>query len=393
MNRRSSATLFIALTAVFASACGSPSGPNAGANDIMVTLSNASASPTPTTESAPIITDAPPTTVTAATPAETTTTTISIESSKNAWRELIQGATYPTTQPWRSDAGIYALAYSSDTGLSPAARTGYVLHTFDGTSWTGSDDIGGTDCNNMPQSCTISLIGARTQQPVIFVSWCCPMNHPVWSGPISAAYQVDNGRIVEAVSGKDYYFSYSEGDDFWEEENCSFFWMSGTPDEQCVEWSTTRYTVQADGQVETATSTRTVEASFTTCMESSYAPEGCVLETTIRYDPRCEFDPVWTGAFSLEQCEYGGWVLMAERKLVTLGFSMIADGYYDPGEVPTIIAFQNQNRLDADGYIGPGSWRALFPEYDCAINPQGGLCAGGDTNNDGVFGPGDIFPD
>jgi len=379
------------LTTALLAGCssGDSGGGDAADSDIVdVTLASESNTPTSTTTNQTTTTSITTTTSAPSTtnPPETTTTTIPIKASRTAWANLTGNAAYATSQPWSSDGVIHAVAHSSDTGLSPSARTGFVLHTFDGTQWTGSVDIGGTDCNSMPQSCTIDLIGEATQRPVLYMSWCCPMNHPAWSGPIAAAFQVNDGRVLPAVDGKEYFFAFGPDSDSWAEDTCTTYWLSGTPDEQCVEWLTTEYTVRPDGRIDTADSARTEEAAFTVCMEH-VMDQGCQLETIIKYDSRCEIDPVWTLAFSLEKCEYGGWVLMAELRLVELGYSVIADGYYDPGEVPTIVAFQNQNGLDADGYIGRGTWSAIFPDLVCTAVQY---CD--DINDDGVFGPGDIFP-
>ena len=58
-------------------------------------------------------------------------------------------------------------------------------------------------------------------------------------------------------------------------------------------------------------------------------------------------------------------------------------GLFDEELETRIKNFQQQRKLEVDGLVGANTWRALLgnADYDS-----------GDTNNDGLYGPGDIIP-
>lgn len=377
----------MALTALATTGCstgGTESTPQLPSDTITVTMDDTDTNETATTATTTVEATAAPTTV------PPTTTTISLEQATNTWAQLVAGATFATTSPWRSGDDLYAVAHSDDSALLPPDGAGYALHTFDGADWKAVQVVPNEDCRSMPGSCTASVLGANTSNPVLYLEWCCPMVQPNWSGPIGSTWQVNAGRLEPAVDNNVIYATRTS-DTTLLGEVCTKVWLFGTQDQACVEPTTSTYTVQDNGVIDITTSVSTQDASFSVCIASGGGE--CVERLDIRYDERCQIEPASATNFSLEMCEYGGWVSVAERRLAELGFAVITDGYYDPGERPSVVAFQQAYSLDPDGYIGPASWRALFPEYNCNNNPQAGMCQYGDTNNDGLFGPGDIFCD
>jgi peptidoglycan hydrolase-like protein with peptidoglycan-binding domain len=53
-------------------------------------------------------------------------------------------------------------------------------------------------------------------------------------------------------------------------------------------------------------------------------------------------------------------VLLWQRKLVELGYTLDADGVYGPESKSACIAFQRDHGLSADGIVGRKTWAATF---------------------------------
>ena len=91
--------------------------------------------------------------------------------------------------------------------------------------------------------------------------------------------------------------------------------------------------------------------------------------------------------FPVRRCETGAWVNMIAYALQDFDGKKFNDefgvGLFDEELETRIKNFQQQRKLEVDGLVGANTWRALLgnADYDS-----------GDTNNDGLYGPGDIIP-
>lgn len=361
---------------------------------------------TPTTGLSTDVTTIPPSTPTPTiavgpltpeptTPTPPTTPPVTLADAERAWSGVVATAAFSSTAPWVQQGRFFAVAHVDDSRAGGAAApaavgiNGFAVHEFDGTVWTPSAALPDDNCASMPGSCTISLVGATTARPVVVISWCCPMGHPFSGGPMATAWQIGEAGVT-AAGPEQYFFGGASGDDGWSVDTCGRTWFAGTPDEDCVVHRTTTYTVLADGS--TSRDVRDTEngSSITVCIES--VGESCGFESVIRFDARCRVDPSYATAFSLEPCEYGWWVAYAEQRLSSRGFAVTVDGYYDHDERDAVVGFQRAAGLDADAFIGPATWRALFPDQRTCPVGDGTVWVCGDTNEDGIFGPGDIVP-
>lgn len=92
--------------------------------------------------------------------------------------------------------------------------------------------------------------------------------------------------------------------------------------------------------------------------------------------------------FPLRRCDYEGWVYMLLNGLENFDGKKPTDdrgvGLFDQETEERLRQFQKQKNLEVDGLAGPNTWRAMF---------GGATVDTGDTNGDGVYGPGDIYPD
>lgn len=336
------------------------------------------------TVSTPATTLAPSTTL----PATTTVPPILLADAQEAWTPVVADAVYATLDPWQQQDRFFAVAHADDTPQNQENVTGFTVYEFDGSTWEPRYAIPYEDCSFWPDACSLDIVTVGSAAAVLLLSWCCPMGDPRGGGPISTAWSVTSAGL-QAATDDQYFFGSSIETDGWSTTFCSKVWFFDTADEQCVIYQTSVYTLRPDGAISTNVQETVVPASFTTCIES--VGEECTFLTTVEFDPSCTFDPIYVLGFSLEACEISWWIAYAERELSSQGFDMIFDGYYSPDEVSAVKKFQQANGLEADGYIGPATWRALFPDQQlCSPAPDEWVC--GDTNEDGVFGPGDIVP-
>jgi peptidoglycan hydrolase-like protein with peptidoglycan-binding domain len=65
---------------------------------------------------------------------------------------------------------------------------------------------------------------------------------------------------------------------------------------------------------------------------------------------------------SLRRNSKGEEVRVLQQRLKDLGFDLEVDGTFGPGTERTVVAFQTQNNLTADGIVGPDTWVALDTE-------------------------------
>lgn len=128
----------------------------------------------------------------------------------------------------------------------------------------------------------------------------------------------------------------------------------------------------------------------------------CAQTLTLYEDAGCpnpKADDINATRTAIMPCEYGYWVVIAEQELARQGYAVTADGYYSSTEIPAVQQAQSDAGVEADGQIGPATWRAVMVGLHCdapdAIKApilQGEMCWG-DMNGDGMYDPGDLIPD
>lgn len=374
------------IVAALVAACGGDeeSGQSHNDGDVAVVTISPSVETTEVASTLP----APTPTTTEQAIADTTTTTTTpppdLDGARTSWNSLTGSAANDTIDPFINDGDILAVAHKNDLEASDPFG-GFVVHRYSGEQWREVAALPSTDCAAMPMSCTLDLIGRDSARPVVFAAWCCPMGDPRGGGPVATAWQVTGDRVVPAVMSEEVFFGGVPADDSWSVDECSAYWSIVANEYECMARVLTTYVVEGDGRVRSDIGDEApTGAVLTTCIAS--AGDRCAEELTIKYDSRCTDGVSYTNEFSLEACEFSPWQQTAESRLVQLGYAITDDGFYHPDEVAAVKAFQSDNGLDADGYIGPGTWRTLLPYLVCGPTP--GSCD--DTNGDGVTGPGDI---
>lgn len=91
--------------------------------------------------------------------------------------------------------------------------------------------------------------------------------------------------------------------------------------------------------------------------------------------------------FPLRRCQFGAWVFMVAAALKDFDGKESKDelgiGLFDEDLEKRVREFQKNRKLEVDGLVGINTWRALLGT--AGIDD-------GDSNYDGVYGPGDIVP-
>jgi hypothetical protein len=91
--------------------------------------------------------------------------------------------------------------------------------------------------------------------------------------------------------------------------------------------------------------------------------------------------------FPLRRCHFGAWVFMVSAALNDFDGKEFKDelgiGLFDEELETRVRDFQKKRKLEVDGLVGINTWRALLGTAGIED---------GDSNDDGVYGPGDIIP-
>jgi peptidoglycan hydrolase-like protein with peptidoglycan-binding domain len=61
----------------------------------------------------------------------------------------------------------------------------------------------------------------------------------------------------------------------------------------------------------------------------------------------------------IERGARGDSVANLQQALVDLGYDISVDGIFGEDTESAVVDFQSNNDLDADGVVGPNTWRAL----------------------------------
>lgn len=339
-----------------------------------------------------------------------TTTTgqseVDVAAAEDAWRRTSALFTDPFTRtPFVSGDGVYALARLSDlkaTDPSSSYMT-LVLLSWEEAAWTPIQQFEST-CLTIP-SCQISLFGAGSlTSPIITLSWCCPMGAAPIQLPEASLLQIVDGKLIDFLdpSGTSSEFSVQyvnfETDTQFTIVECLESSEYYIPDVGfngiCNHSVETVYRFGSDGLPQLETKEIFMRTPISECLFET--PDGgCELIIDINPSDACP-DPIRNDdRFPLRPCQYGLWFHDFEQSLAQIGYDIIVDAYYNSSEIDVIKRFQRDSGLDADGLVGPLTWRAARPFSVCtpaaADSGEPGPCTE-DMNDDGVYGPGDILP-
>ena len=108
---------------------------------------------------------------------------------------------------------------------------------------------------------------------------------------------------------------------------------------------------------------------------------GCKpTESAISYITSSNCDEYYPNEFfPIGHCDSGRGVRTVQGQLVAQGALIDTDGYFGPGTVKALMAFQTKNSLPMSGYVDEVTWKVLFPDQS--------VLPGSDTNGDKIISP------
>jgi hypothetical protein len=311
-----------------------------------------------------------------------------------------------TRQPFVSDRSIYAIASLSELKPSnpPPSESAGVLMAWEDGAWTPLQQFD-TECPEH-SSCEIAVIAnGVVTRPAIAITWCCPADAgaPI-TIPVGIVLHIVDGVLVDfltpSATSPDFsvhFVSVESETEFMilkclesSEYETYEYGLEGI----CNHLVETAYRFTPDAPPVIETVEIFTKTPITDCLEF-VIDDGCQRAVQITPSDECP-NPVRNDSqFPLRQCQYGIWILYFELSVSELGYGLVADGYYDASEITIIKQLQRDFKLNPDGLIGPRTWGAAQPFSVCTPQARAlsetGSCTE-DSNNDGVYGPGDIVP-